>query len=441
MNKLKNMKLFSKIFLLTISLFSLFTLLVHISIYFLSIKYYVKNEERNIQSKANEIARSLQKEDIKTLEKIIDIYSENNDIKINIKNNKDNGKNSFKINEGIPSTNSNLFIIEEKEVILKDNSKVNLQFIKGKDISNNAKSLSLKYLPYTLLISIAMTIIISYVYTKIILKPIKEIELVINDMKKMDRNAYLKIDSNDEVDKMKETINSLYKTLLDTIDDLDTKNKEIIGLEKKKVEFLRNASHELKTPLASMKIILENMKYNIGGYKDRDKYLDLLIQNIDKANQMIKDIIYISSKNEIKDNKENNNLNYILGEIIDSHKVEIKNKNLKIIRKINKSNIYFDKKRLVIILQNLISNAIKYTDINCKVIFFSDEKCIYIKNKGRKLDDSEIEKCFNLFEKIDEKTPGTGLGLYIVKNILEEENIEYEFKRHDEGMIFTIYLY
>lgn len=451
MKKLKDIKLFPKIFLLTFSIMTFITILIHISIYIIFPKVYIKSEEKNIQNKSKEIAESLKGEDLDTVKKVIDIYSKNNDIKINVNiknnninnnnNNDDSNDSSFKVDDLNPKTKTNILIIEEREIDLKDNQKVILQFIKGKDISDKAKNLSFNYLPYTFLLSLVITSIISYIYTKIILKPIEDIKKNINKMKKMDKKALLKITSNDEINEMKDTINSLYKTLLKSIDDLDLKNKEIIGMEKKKVEFLRSASHELKTPLASMKIILENMKYNIGKFKDRDKYLDVAIENVDKLNNMVKDIIYISSKKEINEDKEYIDLEKNIDEILKMHDVEIKDKNIKIENRINNKEIYSSRKNLNIILQNLISNAVNYTNESGQILIGSKLNCIYIKNDGVILDDEEIQNSFNLFEKLENKNQeklGTGLGLYIVKNILEDEGFEYKFKRQKNGMVFII---
>ncbi len=77
-------------------------------------------------------------------------------------------------------------------------------------------------------------------------------------MMELDRNALLPVESSDEIGQLKAQINDLYVALLELIDDLEVKNEEIIKLEKLKFDFFRGASHELKTPLASLKIILEN---------------------------------------------------------------------------------------------------------------------------------------------------------------------------------------
>ena len=117
--------------------------------------------------------------------------------------------------------------------------------------------------------------------------------------------------SNDEVGELKQQINDLYSTLLITIDNLEFKNKEILKLEKLKYDFFKGASHELKTPLASLKIILENMKYNIGKYKDRDTYINECIEIVDSLTKNISQILSVHSMGDFP--KEHNLIIFLIG--------------------------------------------------------------------------------------------------------------------------------
>lgn len=110
-------------------------------------------------------------------------------------------------------------------------------------------------------------------------------------MMDLDSQVRLRVDSKDEIGNLKEQINSLYQHLLTVIADLHEKNEAILQLEKMKVEFLRGASHELKTPLASLKILIENMRENIGRYKDRDQYLGVALGIVDELNHHVLQIL------------------------------------------------------------------------------------------------------------------------------------------------------
>lgn len=81
----------------------------------------------------------------------------------------------------------------------------------------------------------------------------------------------------DEVGEVGKQINGVYEHLLKVIHELENRNEQIVKLQNQKVSFVRGASHELKTPLATLRIILENMQYNVGDYKDHPKYLEKVL--------------------------------------------------------------------------------------------------------------------------------------------------------------------
>lgn len=273
---MKKIKLFPKIFIYTFSIILFLIILTHIIIYYSFQIIYLENKKEEIKRTANKLSENIADFEKNEIYNSLKLFSKNNDVKVFVKNG--NSKDDVRIDENIginSKSKYNSIIIEEKTVKTKTNDEITLQFIFSKDIEEEAKNISLKFLPYTLLLSFVFSIIISYFYTKIIISPIFEITKVTDNMMKLDRNALLKVNAEDEIGHLKGQINILYTRLLGVIDNLDKKNKEIIKFEKTKVDFLRSTSHELKTPLASLKVILENMIYiafkgTAGGVEWRD---------------------------------------------------------------------------------------------------------------------------------------------------------------------------
>ena len=107
-------------------------------------------------------------------------------------------------------------------------------------MQRDAKDLSLKFLPYSLLISILFSAIISLIYAKSIKNNLQEIKIVTDKMMKLDKKIRLEVSSNDEVGELKQQINDLYSTLLRTIDDLEFKNKEILKINEKWIDICKN---------------------------------------------------------------------------------------------------------------------------------------------------------------------------------------------------------
>lgn len=425
---MKKLKIFPKMFIQIFSVLSIIVLLIHISIYLIFPKTYLDTREAEINKTANEISYSLEGKNINDIKRATELYSKNSDIKVFVSSEKKDNEvevsNDLNINLDSPN---NSLIIEERRITLNDGHQLYLKFISTADMLQDAKNLSLGFLPYSLSISLLLSAVVSLIYSRSIKNNIDEIKSVTDQMIQLDKNACLVHTSDDEVGELKEQINELYFTLLKSIDDIELKNKEIIELEKLKYDFLKGASHELKTPLASLKIILENMIYNVGKYKNRDVYLEQCVDIVDGLSSNISQILSIYSIDHLKNDEEDVIIQEVLKEVLDKYELLAQQKNILVNNKIGSEHIYIGKNAFNVILSNLISNAVKYTN-NCGIIDIGmDKDCFYIKN-------SYIESQVEL-----NKDTSHGLGLYIVCNLLNNYQIDYEIIQNQNTYLFKIY--
>ncbi|WP_278243959.1 sensor histidine kinase [Catenibacterium mitsuokai] len=425
---MKKLKIFPKMFIQIFSVLSIIVLLIHISIYLIFPKTYLDTREAEINKTANEISYSLEGKNINDIKRAIELYSKNSDIKVFVSSEKKDNEvevsNDLNINLDSPN---NSLIIEERRITLNDGHQLYLKFISTADMLQDAKNLSLGFLPYSLSISLLLSAVVSLIYSRSIKNNIDEIKSVTDQMIQLDKNACLVHTSDDEVGELKEQINELYFTLLKSIDDIELKNKEIIELEKLKYDFLKGASHELKTPLASLKIILENMIYNVGKYKNRDVYLEQCVDIVDGLSSNISQILSIYSIDHLKNDEEDVIIQEVLKEVLDKYELLAQQKNILVNNKIGSEHIYIGRNAFNVILSNLISNAVKYTN-NCGIIDIGmDKDCFYIKN-------SYIESQVEL-----NKDTSHGLGLYIVCNLLNNYQIDYEIIQNQNTYLFKIY--
>ena len=461
---MKNLKILPKMFLQTFVLLSVIILLIHFSLFLIFPKTYLESRKAELNSKADEIAEQMSGKELPYVEEYLHVFSETGEIKGFIRGHGRDNEINIKDNiEFDPHSKNNSLVIEERKITLNTGNEIYMQFVSTADMKRDAKDLSLGILPYSLIISFLVSIIVSIIYAKAIKSNIDEIKEVTDRMMTLDKNAYLRVDSKNEVGELKSQINQLYSTLLESINDLELKNKEILELERLKYNFFRGASHELKTPLASLKIILENMKFNIGKYKDRDAYIANCIEIVDGLTQNISQILHISSIEHMKNDEEIMEIKPALEEVLKKYELLIDQKNIKINNSISDEQILIGRSALKIILSNLVGNAVKYTgfkgnvnvgvecldvnnagandianrDNNSEV---AHEEWLYIENTY----DSEIEKIdvdnifdinFNL-----NKENSSGLGLYIVKNLLENYNLMYKVENRDGMFVFKIKL-
>ena len=426
--------IFAKIFLITFALFSGLVILLHASVYFIFPSTYIESQRQTILKKSQALAKSFQGQEEGTIESVIDLYSKTNDIKVSIKGKEK--QNAIEVKDDLlvnPDSQNNSLVIEERKIHTKEGKDLTLQFLATVDSQKEAQDISLGFLPYSLLASFVLSLIASYLYARLISAPILEIKQMTKRMKRLDRTASLPIHSQDEIGVLKQQINDLYHHLLEVIDNLEQQKQENLKLEQMKVEFLRGASHELKTPLASLKIILENMRDKIGRYKDRDRYLLVSLDIVDEMNQIVLEILSLSSVQELGGDKEWIQLDDVVNRILTQNQVLVENRSLSIDNYLPATSIFMNLPILKLVLSNIISNAVKHSDKGGVIR-------IGLENEGTDfvIENTSVSK-ENISTKAQSKKEG-GLGLFVVKYLLEHEELSYRFEESSTGRRFVMVL-
>ena len=426
--------IFAKIFLITFALFSSLVILLHASVYFIFPSTYIESQRQTILKKSQALTKSFQGQEEGTIESVIDLYSKTNDIKVSIKGKEK--QNALEVKDDLlvnPDSQNNSLVIEERKIQTKEGKDLTLQFLATVDSQKEARDISLGFLPYSLLASFVLSVIASYLYARLISAPILEIKQMTKRMKRLDRTASLPIHSQDEIGVLKQQINDLYHHLLEVIDNLEQQKQENLKLEQMKVEFLRGASHELKTPLASLKIILENMRDKIGRYKDRDRYLLVSLDIVDEMNQIVLEILSLSSVQELAGDKEWIQLDDVVNRILTQNQVLVENRSLSIDNYLPVTSIFMNLPILKLVLSNIISNAVKHSDKGGVIR-------IGLENEGTDfvIENTSVSK-ENISTKAQSKKEG-GLGLFVVKYLLEHEELSYRFEKSSTGRRFVMVL-
>lgn len=278
-----------------------------------------------------------------------------------------------------------------------------------------------------------------------ITKPIRQISIVTEQMRNLNPIELCRYETDDEIGKLAENINELYRTLLTVIQELKNEIKKVETADLQKTNFLRAASHELKTPITAINVMLENMILGVGKYKDKDTYLNKCKIFVDKLSQMIREILDIS-KDGLIENKEYDDLSIseVLNSVMEPYKIIAKANGIQINTEINSFNVHLPKSLIEKILSNILANAVLYTEHGKTIYIICKNGKLTIENECSPISDENLIHIFEPFYKPDygrnRTTGGNGLGLYIVATLIKSLNLSYSFlpSTRIKGMSFQI---
>lgn len=308
-----------------------------------------------------------------------------------------------------------------------------------------ASGVVFKLLPYSIGASLLISLVASYFYARALTDPIRAICEQTHRMKQMQADAYCQVDSEDEIGELASNINRLYDTLGATILSLEQEIQNVSRAETQKLDFLRSASHELKTPLTRLSIMLENMRLGIGRYKDRELYLQKCEDEVRRLSQMVQDILD-TSRLQIgyqADRMEAIELRDWVLEVLKPYLLLANSKGIEVDVSLETSSvIWLDVTAISKALSNIISNAVNYTESGRTIRIWTQGTTLTIENECTPLSEEELSQVFHAFYRPDfsrtRHSGGNGLGLYIVKELLTTHQIPYSFTATETGMKFEL---
>lgn len=292
-----------------------------------------------------------------------------------------------------------------------------------------------------LLITITL---ISLIISHNISHPIKRINNYAKSIAKLDFSSSLVMERKDEFNELISSLNEMAFNLQKSYTELNTANKQLakdIEFEKiqeeKKKTLIMTINHELKTPVSVIKGMVEGMIDGVGRYKEKEKYLKEVLVQLELIEKITKDLTYSLKLEDLaKINDEGNLLS--LNETLEPVKELAKQKKVSLDISLQNYRININEELLGILVSNLLKNAINYTldsRVTMSTSRYADKVYLEIKNRGE-IKNDDLEKIFEPYFRINLEKEGSGLGLFIVKQICEIYDCEYKIY-NDNGYVVS----
>lgn len=280
------------------------------------------------------------------------------------------------------------------------------------------------------LVAWVVALIVSFVMTRHIIKPLKKMRIAAKKISAGDFNVRIPITSNDEVGELAQSFNSMTVSLSE--------------VEEMRTSFLSDVSHELRTPMTVINGFVEGILDGTIPPQEHEKYLVIVNEESKRLSRLVKDLLETTRlEQDVKKlNMSNFDMNRLVTESVISYENQLTEKNIGLNLNLETKEcfVYADKDAIKRVLLNLIDNAIKFTpengNITLRTTLEGDKVRTSVENTGEGISEEELRHIWVKFYKSDKSRSidkkGVGLGLHIVKTIITQHQGEV-FAESEEG--------
>lgn len=320
---------------------------------------------------------------------------------------------------------------------------------------SESTAISNRFLAISGVILAILSSILMYIFSLSIVNPLLELSDISSEMSRMNFEKKYTGKRKDEIGILGKSINSLSEQLESTISELKAANIELekdiakkTEIDEMRREFLSNVSHELKTPIALIQGYAEGLADNVNDDEESRKfYCDVIVDEAQKMNNMVKKLL---SLNEIEFGNTKLELSRfdivdLVKSVVSSVELLAKQKEASLVfNVVDPIYVWADEYRIEEVITNYLSNALNHVDgpriIDVSFKTKGDKTRVSIFNSGKNIPEEDIGHIWDKFYKVDKARTreygGSGIGLSIVKAIMEAHNEAYGAENHSSGVEF-----
>ncbi|NBC05485.1 MAG: HAMP domain-containing protein [Bacteroidetes bacterium] len=286
---------------------------------------------------------------------------------------------------------------------------------------------TIRWIIYTgMFISIGLVIIVSILFSRYISRPILELEATARDIAHGNTNRTINLDRKDEFGQLADSLNQM-------ADRLRADNLEMKRMYQKQSQFFADITHEIRNPLHTISGALEMLEMHDLDEDQKKKYIKTASRQTHRINRLFKDLVtlqrYDSDEHFIE--KKPFDLQFLIHTLQELLEPDAEDKGLSLICETEPFRVQGDPNKIEQVLENLISNAIKFTNnghIRLNTKEKTDSVIIEVEDTGIGISKEHLERLFDRFYRTDKARSrdkgGTGLGLAVVKSILNAHGTE-----------------
>lgn len=335
-----------------------------------------------------------------------------------------------------------------------DNSTV---FIMSTPLASIRESvmLSNRFLAYVGLAALLLSCVILFVTTRKVTKPILQLAHLSERMSLLDFDARYIGEAEDEIGILGNSMNALSSKLKETIGALKTANNELqndieekIQIDEMRKDFIANVSHELKTPIALIQGYAEGLTAGLAEDPDsRDYYCNVIMDEASKMNQMVHQLLNLTALEFGNDAivMERFDLTELIRGVLDSAAILIQQKEATVeFDQTDPVCVWADEFKIEEVVTNYVSNALNHIDgerrITIRIQQQEKEVTVLVKNTGQPIPETDLERIWQKFYKVDKARTraygGSGIGLSIVKAIMDSHHKKCGVYNEADGVVF-----